>query len=148
MTVCRSRLFKLGEIMAQSKSSEKTKVHRIKANDGGQRPAKTKTKAAVASKATVSKKSVSSKKQLKNSKKTKKQTTKTVRDINQPTKNPLLALSNYFRGAWYELKQVRWPSRSATWGLTIAVLVFSGIFVLLILLLDAGFTLLFEQILR
>ena len=31
----------------------------------------------------------------------------------------------YFAGAWYELKQVRWPNRSASWGLTIAVVLFS-----------------------
>lgn len=54
----------------------------------------------------------------------------------------------YFSGAWHELKQVRWPNRKATWGLTAAVLAFSGFFVIFILLLDAGFKYLFEQLLK
>lgn len=54
----------------------------------------------------------------------------------------------YFAGAWYELKQVRWPTRGATWSLTAAVLGFTAFFVLFILLLDAGFKYLFEQLLK
>lgn len=54
--------------------------------------------------------------------------------------------SNYFKGAWQELKLVRWPTRKATWGLTLAVIIFSLFFVALILLLDGGFTYLFELI--
>ena len=54
----------------------------------------------------------------------------------------------YFSGAWYELKQVRWPTRGATWSLTAAVLGFSAFFVIFILLLDAGFKYLFEQLLK
>lgn len=54
----------------------------------------------------------------------------------------------YFRGAWHELKQVRWPTRSATWSLTAAVLIFTAIFVVLILLLDGGFNWIFNQILK
>lgn len=54
----------------------------------------------------------------------------------------------YFTGAWYELRQVRWPTRKATWGLTLAVLLFSLFFVVFILLLDAGFKYLFEQLLK
>jgi preprotein translocase subunit SecE len=57
---------------------------------------------------------------------------------------PLSAIIGYFKGAWYELKQVRWPTRKATWGLTIAVLLFSAFFVVFILLIDAGFKYLFE----
>lgn len=52
----------------------------------------------------------------------------------------------YFKGAWFELRQVRWPNRRATWSLTLAVIVFSLFFVGLILLLDAGFKYLFELI--
>ncbi len=51
-------------------------------------------------------------------------------------KNPFRALGGYFAGAWYELKQVRWPNRKATWSLTLAVLAFTAFFALLILLLD------------
>ena len=54
-------------------------------------------------------------------------------------RGPLAAFIGYFKGAWYELKQVRWPTRRATWGLTLAVLLFSAFFVVFILLIDAGF---------
>ena len=60
---------------------------------------------------------------------------------------PFVALGRYFKGAWVELRQVRWPTRRATWSLTGAVLLFTGFFVVMVLLLDAGFKLLFEQIL-
>ncbi len=60
---------------------------------------------------------------------------------------PFAAIGAYFKGAWVELRQVRWPTRRATWGLTGAVLVYSAFFVVLVLLLDAGFKYLFELIL-
>lgn len=66
----------------------------------------------------------------------------------KPTNNPIVALGRYFKGAWQELRLVHWPTRRATWSMTGAVLVFSAIFAALILLLDAGFQLLFEQILQ
>jgi preprotein translocase SecE subunit len=61
--------------------------------------------------------------------------------------NPLALIGGYFAGAWYELKQVRWPNRKATWGLTAAVLGFTAFFVILVLVLDALFKYLFEIIL-
>jgi preprotein translocase subunit SecE len=60
--------------------------------------------------------------------------------------NIFSAMGGYFKGAWYELKQVRWPTRKATWGLTLAVMVFTGFFVAMIVLLDLGFQQLFELI--
>jgi len=54
----------------------------------------------------------------------------------------------YFRGAWRELKLVRWPTRRATWSLTGAVLAFSAFFVGFILLIDAFFKYLFQLILK
>jgi len=60
---------------------------------------------------------------------------------------PFVAMGRYFKGAWVELRQVRWPTRGATWSLTGAVLLFTGFFVVLVLLLDAGFKFLFEKIL-
>ncbi len=56
-------------------------------------------------------------------------------------------IGGYFKGAWVELRQVRWPNRRATWSLSIAVLIYSAFFVALILLLDAGFQYLFDLIL-
>lgn len=63
-------------------------------------------------------------------------------------KGLLGGIIGYFKGAWQELKLVRWPTRKATWGLTFAVLAFSAFFVVFILLLDAGFKYLFEIMYR
>lgn len=62
-------------------------------------------------------------------------------------KNVLTAIGGYFKGAWTELRLVRWPTRRATWSLTGAVLIYSAFFVVLVLLLDAAFKFLFELIL-
>lgn len=62
-------------------------------------------------------------------------------------KKPTKAVTGYFVGAWRELKQVRWPTRRATWSLTAAVLIFSALFVGIIVLLDMLFELIFRQIL-
>lgn len=127
--------------MAKAKSLDKTKIHRISATDSSKSTNETKKGKSKATDKTVNKKVVSKKA-------TKKAVKKPATDINQPTNNPFKALANYFKGAWVELKQVRWPSRAATWQLTLAVILFTAIFAILILLLDAGFNQLFEQILR
>lgn len=56
------------------------------------------------------------------------------------------SIGGYFKGAWVELRQVRWPTRKATWGLTIAVIAFSLFFVILIALLDLLFNFIFQQV--
>lgn len=61
-------------------------------------------------------------------------------------KNVFARIGGYFKGAWFELRQVRWPNRKATWSLTLAVILFSLFFVALILLLDTIFKYLFELI--
>lgn len=61
-------------------------------------------------------------------------------------KNVFARIGGYFKGAWVELKQVRWPTRKATWGLTLAVLIFSAFFLGFILLLDFLFQELFQLI--
>lgn len=61
-------------------------------------------------------------------------------------KNVFARIGGYFTGAWYELRQVRWPNRRATWALTLAVILFSIFFVLLIVLLDTFFKWIFELI--
>lgn len=112
----------------KSKKSESTKIRRIKATDD--QPKKTVKKTTKKTNSIVAKaeKVVAKKSSNKN-------------------KNPFVALLDYFRGSWAELKLVRWPTRSATWSMTFAVIIFTVIFVLLILLLDAGFNVLFEKIL-
>ncbi len=57
---------------------------------------------------------------------------------------PFKSLGAYFKGAWYELRQVRWPDRENTWKMTGALLAFCAFFIALILLMDAGFKYLFE----
>ncbi|NCQ53841.1 preprotein translocase subunit SecE [Candidatus Saccharibacteria bacterium CG_4_9_14_0_2_um_filter_41_9] len=60
----------------------------------------------------------------------------------------LSLIGGYFKGSWVELRQVRWPDRKATWSLTFAVLLFTIFFVVMIVLLDAGFKYLFDLILK
>lgn len=59
----------------------------------------------------------------------------------------LFSIGGYFKGAWLELRQVRWPTRRATWELTLAVILFSAFFIVIILLLDLLFKYIFELIL-
>lgn len=78
---------------------------------------------------------------------------KATKKVVEPTKSektakkPAKTSSNYFKGAWEELRQVRWPNRRATWSLTAAMLIFTAFFVVLILLLDAFFKYIFQLIL-
>ena len=60
---------------------------------------------------------------------------------------PFFALGRYIRDSWAEIRQVRWPSRAATWKMVLAVLVYAGLFIVLIMLLDALFTWLFNLLL-
>ena len=84
-------------------------------------------------------------------KKVSKKTPRVRKERKTPT-NPFLktlfAIGGYFKGAWIELRLVRWPTRRATWGLTFAVILFSAFFVVIILLLDVLFKFLFELILK
>lgn len=59
----------------------------------------------------------------------------------------LRAVGGYFTGSWQELKQVRWTNRRETWGMTLAVTLFSLFFAGLILGLDSLFHYLFKEIL-
>lgn len=61
---------------------------------------------------------------------------------------PLFALGRYFKESWQELLLVRWPNRRATWGLTAAVILFTAMFVALIVSLDAIFDQLFNLIIK
>lgn len=52
----------------------------------------------------------------------------------------------YFRGAWLELGQVRWPSRKETWKMTFSVVIYVIIFAVAILILDTLFKLIFKTV--
>lgn len=71
---------------------------------------------------------------------------KLIRTICKPFKF-IVVLGRYFKNSWTELKQVRWPNREATWGLTLAVIGYSIFFVAMIVLLDFGFDKLFKILL-
>ncbi|MCX6728666.1 MAG: preprotein translocase subunit SecE [Candidatus Saccharibacteria bacterium] len=84
-----------------------------------------------------------------------KKTVKTsVTKVVQPEKKrnkllvPFFSIGGYFKGSWRELRLVRWPNRKATWGLTAAVLIFTGLFVALITFLDWVFSTLFKLIIK
>ena len=53
----------------------------------------------------------------------------------------------YFRGAFQELRQVRWPDRKSTWKMVLSVVIYVVIIAVFIMLLDALFSLLFNQLL-
>ena len=71
---------------------------------------------------------------------------KPVRD-KKARKNVFKRIGAYFKGAWHELVQVRWPDRKSTWGMTGALVVFTLFFLLIIVVLDYGFSQLFKLIL-
>lgn len=56
------------------------------------------------------------------------------------------AIGGYFSGSWRELREVRWPTRRATWSLTMAVIMFTVVLTAFILALDYGFEQLFKQV--
>ena len=86
--------------------------------------------------------------------KTKKTVIKSKQVTEKPTKpkkgifKVLAKIGGYFKGAWVELKQVRWPDRKSAWAMTMAVILFTGFFVGLIILLDYAFQMLFKLIIK
>ena len=61
--------------------------------------------------------------------------------------NGFMRFLGYFKGAWFELRQVRWPNRRATWSMTAALLIFTALFVGFILAVDLLWEYLFKLIL-
>ncbi len=51
----------------------------------------------------------------------------------------IAAIGGYFVGAWKEIRQVRWPNRRSTWTSTLAVLLFTAFWALVVLGLDLMF---------
>lgn len=126
-----------------SSKKETTKVTRITASDDAA-PKKKKSDS-------VSTKKVAEPKSIKEGN----ASTKTTKSTSVSTKTreakdqrpPLVAIGDYFVGAWNELRQVRWPNRRTTWALTVAVLAFTAFFIVVIILLDYGFQWLFQRVL-
>jgi preprotein translocase SecE subunit len=66
------------------------------------------------------------------------------RDVKTP--KWLKAIGGYFIGSWRELREVRWPTRRATWSFTSAVIIFTVVLTAFILGLDYGFEQLFKKV--
>lgn len=93
-------------------------------------------------------------KQEKSAQKTRRQSEKASKRAERQKKNgraplllrPFVALGRYFKESWRELRQVRWPSRKATWKMVFAVIIYAVALMLLISLLDLFFSWLFNVI--
>ena len=59
---------------------------------------------------------------------------------------PFVYFGRYVKESWQEIRQVRWPSRKTTWKLFLAILVYTLLFVAIIMLLDALFSWLFNTV--
>jgi preprotein translocase SecE subunit len=117
-----------------------TKVTRIKASDNGPKaddePEKITRKVSVKAKNSESKKAVAAKKaKAKEQKKAEKKADKKEKKV------------GYFRGAFREIRQVRWPNRKETWKMTLSVIVYVIILATAIMLLDALLQLIFNKLL-
>lgn len=125
------------------------KITRIKASDGPSKkeakdePAITRKKVVVKDKKTEKAKAAKVKKAEKAVSKVDK------KDEKKPfiLIRPFVALFRYLRDSWMELRQVRWPSRKATWKMVLAVIVYTLLFMALIAVLDLIFSKLFNLIL-
>ena len=140
--------------MAASTKSTKGKknkptVTRIKASDSSapKRAAAVKAKqnAAIKSTPSAKEKPVSKAKRLLGGSRKSKNAASNKKSTNS-RRNPLRAVRGYFVGAWQELRQVRWPDRRSTWAMTGALIAFTVVFVIVILLIDYGFSWLFKLI--
>lgn len=56
-------------------------------------------------------------------------------------------IPKYFREAWHELKDVKWPNRKDTAKLTLAVFIFAIIFGILVAVTDYGLDKVFKKVL-
>lgn len=121
--------------MAESKKKRSSTVRtRVVAADNADTPVKSAKK--TASNPTVAKKTTTNARQK----------ASTKQQVAASKKARGTEKVGYFKGAWQELKQVRWPDRKSTWEMTFAVILFTAFFVLFVLLLDAGFKYLFDLV--
>lgn len=76
---------------------------------------------------------------------TKKTDKKTVSKKSKISFNPITASWRYVKNSWQELKKVHWPNRRSSWGLTAAVIAYTVVLGLVILLLDSVFQWFFKD---
>ena len=60
---------------------------------------------------------------------------------------PFVAIGRYIRDSFREVRQVRWPDRKSTWKMTLSVVLYVLLIAAIIMLLDAFFTFIFNQLL-
>ena len=75
---------------------------------------------------------------------------KKAEKVKKPMSMPVRIITapfRYIKNSWIEIRQVRWPNRKATWGLVLAIFVYSAFFIVLVMLLDALFNFIFSKIL-
>ena len=128
----------------KSKQKSQNRITRITAGDKAAKPKKPSILATAKELAGRAQTEKSSAKTTKSSAKAK--TAASSPKNSKSRHNPLSAITGYFRGAWQEIKQVRWPDRRSTWGMVGALIVFTAALFLVIILLDYGFAWLFKLI--
>lgn len=128
----------------KSKQKSQSRITRITAGDKAANPKKPSILATAKELAGRAQAEKSSAKTAKPSAKAK--TAASSPKSSKSRRNPLNAIAGYFRGAWQEIKQVRWPDRRSTWGMVGALIVFTAALFLVIILLDYGFAWLFKLI--
>ena len=131
----------------KSKQKSQNRITRITAGDKAAKPKKPSILATAKELAGRAQTEKSSAKTARPSGAKTKTASKTSKPKNSKSRrNPLSAITSYFRGAWQEIKQVRWPDRRSTWGMVGALIVFTAALFLVIILLDYGFAWLFKLI--
>ena len=131
----------------KSKQKSQNRITRITAGDKAAKPKKPSILATAKELAGRAQAEKSSAKTARPSGAKTKTASKTSKSKNSKSRrNPLSAITGYFRGAWQEIKQVRWPDRRSTWGMVGALIVFTAALFLVIILLDYGFAWLFKLI--
>lgn len=131
----------------KSKQKSQNRITRITAGDKAAKPKKPSILATAKELAGRAQAEKSNTKTARTSGAKTKTASKTSKSKNSKSRrNPLSAITSYFRGAWQEIKQVRWPDRRSTWGMVGALIVFTAALFLAIILLDYGFAWLFKLI--
>jgi len=119
-----------------------TKITRIKAKDDGQKTPREDKDEVVTRKVSVKAKNSESKKAVAEKKAKAKEIKKAEKASAKKEKKV-----GYFRGAFQEIRQVRWPNRKETWKMTLSVIIYVILLATIIMLLDALLQFVFNKLL-
>lgn len=133
-------------------------ITRIKAKDDGKKESPSSDEAEVTRKVAIkAKKSTNKKvraKEAAEAKKAAKAEKKAAKKAAREGKKvfflfrPFVAIGRYIRDSFREMRQVRWPDRKSTWKMTLSVIVYVILIATFIMLIDALFTVLFNQLFK